>query len=153
MKYCHTCSAQFPDSESRCLHCQGRLSPRGPGSNAEHPLSEHESELVLLARRQPAKAVPLLEQLRAAQIPFQVTGDGGTQEVNWRGSYGTHAAVEVHVHPQHLERAEAIIRAELSPLAAELSHSSTEAGVCPACHHSLPDSAHECPDCGLVFPE
>ena len=97
--------------------------------------------------------MPLLEQLQAADIPFQVTGEGGTGEVNWlHGSYGAQAAIEVHVHPADLEQAEAIIHAELSPLAAELSFGSAEPGVCPACHHPLPDSAQECPDCGLAFP-
>jgi hypothetical protein len=87
-------------------------------------------------------------------VPFQVFAEDGTREVNWlHGSYGAHAAIEVYVHAEALEQAEAVIGAELAHLTAELPFEAAEAGDCPACHHSLPDHARECPDCGLVFPD
>ena len=111
------------------------------------------SELVLVARRQPAKAVSLLQNLQAAGIQVEVIGEGGTDRVGpYRGSYGAKAAVEVYVHPEDLEQAEAIIQAELAPLASDLPVGALEPGICPGCRHRLPDHATECSECGLCCP-
>ena len=155
MKYCHTCNAQFPDEHRRCLHCRGRLGTR-PAARAAPSAAEgpQAPEFVLLARREPAKAVSLLEALQAEGIAFEVIGDGGTDRVNaFFGSSGAHAAVEVHVHPGDLDRAHALTQAELSPLLAEPAHDFSESGACPGCGQRLSDRATECPKCGLCFPE
>ena len=153
VKYCHACNAQFPDDHRRCLHCGGRLESGSPAQAAPSPSDGPEpSELVLLARRQPAKAVSLLEELQAAEIEFEVIGEAGTDQVNiFFGSSGIHAAVEVYVRPRDLDQAQAIIRAELSPLLTEPSFDSLESDVCPGCKQQLPDQATECPECGLCF--
>ena len=153
MKDCHACNAQFPDDHRRCLHCGGRLKSRSLAQAAPSPSDGPEpSELVLLARRQPAKAVSLLEELQAAGIEFEVIGEAGTDRVNILfGSSGIHAAVEVYVRPHDLDQAQAIIQAELSPLLTEPSFDSLESDVCPGCRQPLPDQATECPECGLCF--
>jgi hypothetical protein len=109
--------------------------------------------LRLLARRQPLKAVSLLEALSAAGIDFTVVAEGGTRHVDIRrGSYGQHAAIEVYVDAEQLAEAEAVLREELAHLTEGLPEPvECEPGDCPACGSHVPEVAAECPDCGLVF--
>lgn len=152
MKYCNACHAQLPDEQRRCLHCGGRLEPLTASTLSSRDLAAA-GDFVLLARREPADAAPSLEQLSAAAIPLRVVGEGGTKRVDSQyGSFGAYAAIEIHVSPADLERAQVIVRAELEPLAHGLDVRAPEPGACPACHGRLPETAASCPECGLCFP-
>jgi rubrerythrin len=109
--------------------------------------------LRLLTRRQPLKAVSLLEALSAADIDFTLVAEGGTEHVDpLRGGSGHHAAIEVYVEAERLAEAEAVLRDELAHLTEGLPDSvESQPGHCPACGFHVPEVASECPDCGLVF--
>ena len=154
MRYCHECDAQFPDEHAKCLHCGRRLRREPAVQSSAQPGAAVPNAFRLLARRQPLKAVSLLEALSAAGIDFTVVAEGGTRHVDIRrGSYGQHAAIEVYVAAEQLAEAEAVLRDELAHLTQGLPEPvECEPGDCPACGSHVPEPAAECPDCGLVFP-
>jgi len=153
LRYCHHCQAQFPDDYAKCLHCGGRLVSRAPGA-AGHPAVHGASGgLSLLARREPLKAVPLLDALTGAGVRFTVIGEGGVRQVSMdHGSFGRNAAVAVYVAREDFPEAEAILAMELGQAREESLASQGEASDrCPACGAALMGVPRDCPDCGLVF--
>ena len=153
MRYCHECNAQFPEEHDKYLHCGRRLRREPPGQPGSRPGAAKPAALRLLARRQPMKAVSLLEALSAADIEFNVVAEGGTKHVDvLQGSYGEHAAIEIYVDSERLGEAEAVLREELDYLTEGLPEPvGSEPDHCLACGSHVPDNAAECPDCGLVF--
>jgi hypothetical protein len=153
MRYCPRCNAQFPDEHRKCIHCGGRLRDAPPADSPEQTDAAAPEGFHFLDRRQPSKAVPLLEALSAAGIGCTVVTEDGVEYADMRwGSFGRHAAIEIYVDAEQLAEAEAIIRDELAPLMEELPDSvEYEPGHCPACGYPVSEQATECPDCGLGF--
>ena len=148
LKLCRSCSAQFPESFRRCLHCGARLRPRPGASSAADALA-------CIAQREPSFAEALADRLTREAITFRLVPDGGTRRVDvTHGSAGHEARVAVWVRAADLESAQRIqdrLIAELLP-DLELEALAAEPDACPACAASVPDAAHRCPACGLAFP-
>lgn len=158
MKLCTHCNAQFPDGRRRCVHCGRRLGQDAPRPG---PAGPDLARLHHLTDDHPAKIGPLLERLRAQDVPFTLVTDGGARLVDWhRGSSGWKAKASVYVEPEDRARAQRIHRAYLADLIPGLEDlppepdgSVPDEEACPACLEPLAASAPRCPSCGLAFPE
>jgi hypothetical protein len=158
LRFCNSCSAQFPDSVSRCVHCGGRLQAELARKRRPDAPEQLVKGMHFLARRQPAKARRLLEALQDAGVNFVPVGKGGSRQVDVRyGSSGYYASIEIYVDPDDFERAseieQRVLRETLPEPPGGFRPPSRTSDVCPACDTPLSPDASQCPECGLFFPE
>ncbi len=154
--FCPSCSAEFMEGVKRCANCDVELVATLPAGDLftspermAAALKDKELEAIVVGSQVAVREAQ--RQLAGRRIPSVIAGEAQDE-----GQTAVHARFFLMVENERLEAARTFFREQWQRgLAGEglmlKDNLSAGEGKCPACEAVLPETASECPECGLFL--
>jgi hypothetical protein len=157
-KICPECDEEYIHTTAVCIHCDVPLVLDGEQSeeSATQELPPV-SELVCVRAAPMSWATALSEKLAEAGISHRIQGASDDADEGSQRRPGYNMPFGIFVLPEDQEAASEIdaefTGSQIPDIPEDLETDLGEGDHCPACGDSIPESATECPGCGLAMLE